>query len=257
MNGQTFEGNGSTKKKPKLATAEKALLSFIQFPNASEVHQTMGRYILPGDFTSDTSNDDGTHFGNFGKYTNTKTNSDHINGDISSCYHSSDNINHDMTPCYNTGHSTNFIRLPLNHIDIRNTVGCEPIKLADYRCHCGTFYNKVTAMSDGHDGSGTATYRRSPEHHTTDRSMPPTLSGGRNPMMLLNEIRPGLEYELVSDSGESHSKEFTMAVTVDGQTVMAVGHTKKLAKTRAACAALQWIITGNIPSGSSGRYRSA
>ena len=53
VNGTKFEGQGTTKKNAKLQAAEKALKSFVQFPNASEVHKVMGRKILDADFTSD------------------------------------------------------------------------------------------------------------------------------------------------------------------------------------------------------------
>uniref|UniRef100_A0A8D0PZP6 Adenosine deaminase RNA specific B1 n=1 Tax=Sus scrofa TaxID=9823 RepID=A0A8D0PZP6_PIG len=54
VNGQVFEGSGPTKKKAKLHAAEKALRSFVQFPNASEAHLAMGRTLSANaDFTSD------------------------------------------------------------------------------------------------------------------------------------------------------------------------------------------------------------
>ena len=39
VNGTIYEGAGPTKKKAKLLAAEKALSSFVQFPNASEAAQ--------------------------------------------------------------------------------------------------------------------------------------------------------------------------------------------------------------------------
>ncbi|CAG5118829.1 unnamed protein product [Candidula unifasciata] len=55
VNGQTFEGRGSSKKLAKLHAAEQALKSFVQFPDASEAHQALGRGFLPStaDFTND------------------------------------------------------------------------------------------------------------------------------------------------------------------------------------------------------------
>ncbi len=64
VNGQVFQGEGPSKKKAKLTCAEKALTSFLQFPNASEVHQTLGRQITTGDFTSDSA-DNGALFNEF------------------------------------------------------------------------------------------------------------------------------------------------------------------------------------------------
>ncbi|CAI9588558.1 unnamed protein product [Staurois parvus] len=56
--------------------------------------------------------------------------------------------------------------------------------------------------------------------------------------MILNELRPGLKYDFVSESGESHAKNFVMSVTVDSQTFEGSGRNKKLAKARAAQSAL-------------------
>ncbi|GFS08447.1 double-stranded RNA-specific editase 1 [Elysia marginata] len=55
VNQQVFQGQGNTKKLAKLKAAEKALKSFLQFPDASEAHQLLGRGFLPStaDFTSD------------------------------------------------------------------------------------------------------------------------------------------------------------------------------------------------------------
>ncbi|XP_038131860.1 double-stranded RNA-specific editase 1-like [Cyprinodon tularosa] len=70
---------------------------------------------------------------------------------------------------------------------------------------------------------------------------PPALSSAtssKNPVMTLNELRPGLKYDFVSESGESHSKNFVMLVRVDGQKFQGSGRNKRLAKARAAQAAL-------------------
>ena len=63
MNGRIFEGDGPSKKKAKLMTAEKALASFLQFPNAAEVHHVLGRNITTGDFTSDKTDHGKTGLG--------------------------------------------------------------------------------------------------------------------------------------------------------------------------------------------------
>ena len=60
--------------------------------------------------------------------------------------------------------------------------------------------------------------------------------------MILNELRPGLKYEFVSELGESHAKNFAMSVTVDGQKFEGSGRNKKLAKSRAAQMALTKIF---------------
>uniref|UniRef100_A0A3P9BHN8 Adenosine deaminase RNA specific B2 (inactive) n=1 Tax=Maylandia zebra TaxID=106582 RepID=A0A3P9BHN8_9CICH len=54
VNGFHFEGRGPTKKQAKMRAAEQALQSFIQFPNASQAHATMGNFTsTPVDFTAD------------------------------------------------------------------------------------------------------------------------------------------------------------------------------------------------------------
>lgn len=54
VNGFHFEGRGPTKRQAKLRAAEQALQSFIQFPNASQAHSSMGNFTgTPMDFTAD------------------------------------------------------------------------------------------------------------------------------------------------------------------------------------------------------------
>ncbi|XP_039672757.1 double-stranded RNA-specific editase B2-like [Perca fluviatilis] len=54
VNGFHFEGRGPTKKQAKMRAAELALRSFIQFPNASQAHASMGNFTsTPADFTAD------------------------------------------------------------------------------------------------------------------------------------------------------------------------------------------------------------
>lgn len=60
----------------------------------------------------------------------------------------------------------------------------------------------------------------------------------KNPVMILNELRPGLKYDFVSESGKSHAKNFVMSVKVNAQNFQGSGRNKKMAKARAAQAAL-------------------
>lgn len=54
VNGLRFEGRGPTKKQAKMKAAELALRSFIQFPNASQVHAALGNFTGTSvDFTAD------------------------------------------------------------------------------------------------------------------------------------------------------------------------------------------------------------
>ncbi|MGH0138508.1 UNVERIFIED_CONTAM: hypothetical protein FKN15_051567 [Acipenser sinensis] len=62
----------------------------------------------------------------------------------------------------------------------------------------------------------------------------------KNPVVLLNELRPGLRYICLSEAVErQHIKSFVMAVRVDGGTFEGSGRSKKLAKAQAAQTALQ------------------
>ena len=84
----------------------------------------------------------------------------------------------------------------------------------------------------------------SPVPNLVQAPLPPAPSthisptNGKNPVMILNELRPGLKYDFVSESGESHAKNFVMSVMVDAQNFQGSGRNKKLAKARAAQAAL-------------------
>ncbi|NP_001096190.1 double-stranded RNA-specific editase 1 [Xenopus tropicalis] len=178
VNGQVFEGSGPTKKKAKLNAAEKALRSFVQFPNASEAHLAMGRTLsVNTDFTSDQADFPDTLFNGFEK----PEQSEHVfflgsNGNES--FNSANDYSLSMIG------SSNFIQSPL----------------------------------------------------PTPSLFPP--ASGKNPVMILNELRPGLKYDFVSESGESHAKNFVMSVTVDNETFEGSGRNKKLAKARAAQSAL-------------------
>ncbi|XP_066509990.1 double-stranded RNA-specific editase 1-like [Hoplias malabaricus] len=182
VNGQLFEGTGPTKKKAKLNAAEKALRSFVQFPNASEAHLAMGRTLtINTDFTSDQDDFPDTLFNGF-----------------------ETPIPPEDSFCLNPSSS-----MPLSYQE-----ECPlPIPLT----------------------------------HTTLLPMTPALTAppighGKNAVMILNELKPGLKYEFVAESGESHAKNFVMAVTIDTHTFQGSGRNKKLAKARAAQAALSGLF---------------
>uniref|UniRef100_A0A3Q4AU81 Uncharacterized protein n=1 Tax=Mola mola TaxID=94237 RepID=A0A3Q4AU81_MOLML len=181
VNGQLFEGSGPTKKKAKLSAAEKALRSFVQFPNASEAHMAMGRTLsIHTDFTSDQAD---------------------------------------------------FPDMLFNAFETSAPVD-DPFYLA--------------ANSNGSFSSLGIEYPLlpSPVPNLVQAPLPPAPStiisptSGKNPVMILNELRPGLKYDFVSESGESHAKNFVMSVMVDAQNFQGSGRNKKLAKARAAQAAL-------------------
>ncbi|XP_039612362.1 double-stranded RNA-specific editase 1 isoform X1 [Polypterus senegalus] len=180
VNGQIFEGSGPTKKKAKLNAAEKALRSFVQFPNASEAHMAMGRTLtVNADFTSDQADFPDALFNGFETPTL-----------VDESYYLGSNGN-------------------------------------------GSF-SSVEDFPLPSSGGGGTNHSHSPLSLTSAYAP----SSGKNPVMILNELRPGLKYDFVSESGESHAKNFVMSVTVDGQTFEGSGRNKKLAKARAAQAAL-------------------
>ncbi|XP_060040483.1 double-stranded RNA-specific editase 1 isoform X5 [Erinaceus europaeus] len=95
------------------------------------------------------------------------------------------------------------------------------------------------ALFNGFEAPGPAP--GSPPRPPSDPGPPPPAPAappGRNPVMILNELRPGLKYDFLSESGESHAKNFVMSVVVDGRLFEGSGRNKKLAKARAAQSAL-------------------
>ncbi|XP_041637451.1 double-stranded RNA-specific editase 1-like [Cheilinus undulatus] len=181
VNGQLFEGSGPTKKKAKLNAAEKALRSFVQFPNASEAHMAMGRTLsVHTDFTSDQADFPDMLFNAF------------------------ENSTPVDDPFYLSSNSNGSF------------------------CSLGVEYPLLP--------SPVPNLLQAPLPPTPSTFMSPT--SGKNPVMILNELRPGLKYNFVSESGESHAKNFVMSVRVDAQSFTGSGRNKKLAKARAAQAAL-------------------
>lgn len=70
----------------------------------------------------------------------------------------------------------------------------------------------------------------------------PVNIGEKNPVALLNELRPGLEYKIIERVGPVHAPIFTMSVKVDNQEYEGRGTTKKKAKAKAAENALRSFI---------------
>lgn len=49
----------------------------------------------------------------------------------------------------------------------------------------------------------------------------------KSPVMILNEIKPGLSYECISSNGESYAK-FTMSVCIDNKTFEGTGESSRV-----------------------------
>ncbi|XP_053193826.1 interleukin enhancer-binding factor 3 homolog isoform X2 [Scomber japonicus] len=74
--------------------------------------------------------------------------------------------------------------------------------------------------------------KKSPE----EKAEPPQ---SMNALMRLNQLKPGLQYKLISQTGPVHVPVFTMAVEVDGKTFEASGPSKRTAKLHVAVKVLQ------------------
>uniref|UniRef100_A0A8C4PZH1 Adenosine deaminase RNA specific B1 n=1 Tax=Eptatretus burgeri TaxID=7764 RepID=A0A8C4PZH1_EPTBU len=186
VNGQTFEGEGATKKKAKQQAAERALRSFVQFPNEAEARVAFGtmsaqriRHPPHEDFTSDRDDFPDTLFNGF-------------------------------EPC-----------------SLPSVPKVSP--------------SPANSVSDSVVHPEPSSVLGPPTSSTLPlTARPPCLAPcGKNPVMILNELRPSLIYEFVSESGESHAKNFVMSVVIDGMVFRGSGRNKRLAKARAAQAALQ------------------
>ncbi|XP_062377336.1 double-stranded RNA-specific editase B2 [Sardina pilchardus] len=70
----------------------------------------------------------------------------------------------------------------------------------------------------------------------------PWSDAPKNALVQLNELRPGLQYRLASQTGPVHAPLFAIAVEVDGLSYEGTGPTKKKAKMRAAELALRSFV---------------
>ncbi|CAG9821607.1 unnamed protein product [Phaedon cochleariae] len=67
-------------------------------------------------------------------------------------------------------------------------------------------------------------------------------SEDKSPISVLNELRSGLKYEIVEESGPPHSPTFKVCVEVDGQKYYGTGNSKKAARSEAAAEAIKSFI---------------
>lgn len=73
-------------------------------------------------------------------------------------------------------------------------------------------------------------------NHNHNRMLP------KNPLMLLHELKPDVEYRFVSQTGPTHRPEFTMCVNIDEHKFEGTGRTKKLARIQAAQRAVDFML---------------
>jgi double stranded RNA-specific editase B len=71
-------------------------------------------------------------------------------------------------------------------------------------------------------GSGAPIHPMLPPAHRNNSPRLPIHPGDKSPVMLLNELRPGIKFDCVSEHGEPYAK-FTMSVTIDGETFEGTG----------------------------------
>ena len=96
-------------------------------------------------------------------------------------------------------------------------------------------------------------YRISPiSRHEVLLQKMASLGQGSNPCMVLNSYHSGCKYELKSEKGPAHAKEFVMAVDVLGREYIGKGRSKKLAKQAAAANALNEMYNVRLTLGSQG-----
>ncbi|XP_076601218.1 double-stranded RNA-specific editase B2-like [Chaetodon auriga] len=185
VNGFHFEGRGPTKKQAKMRAAELALRSFIQFPNASQAHATMGNFpSSPTDFTADKL-------------------------DIPDTF--------------------------LREFEPSLRENCDLL-------HCNAAKNEVFSSIYNHRRLVRLTLDLVSSTNPKRRSLSASLLEHLSPVVLLNELRPGLRYMCLTERVHGRPmRSFVMVVRVEGRVFEGCGHSKRLAKAQAAAAALQSI----------------
>ena len=118
-----------------------------------------------------------------------------------------------------------------------------------------TDQNEAAPGGDEKDGNGQvdeqmeseppAEKRRAFLQQRKKRRFLPYLHQDKNPLMVLNELKPGLEYRLTSQEGPSHAPVFVMSVTVNNDTFEGRGSSKQKAKQDAAVRALKTFVQPN------------
>eukprot|EP00092_Neocalanus_flemingeri_P029434 GFUD01031960.1.p1 GENE.GFUD01031960.1~~GFUD01031960.1.p1 ORF type:complete len:688 (-),score=250.66 GFUD01031960.1:145-2208(-) len=172
VNGAQFLGEGGSKKLAKLAAAEMALKSFVQFKNPLEAQVAMGlapTHINTMDFTSDT--------------------------------------------------------------EIGQEMQMRP-------------FNESNVSDISLDTSMNNSCSSIPHDNTTNKQA--ATPGDQNPVMTLNELKPGLSFDCAESGTSPATKRFTMKVLIDQQEFEGSGASKKQAKQAAARSALTKLYNINF-----------
>ncbi|XP_024919953.1 interleukin enhancer-binding factor 3 homolog isoform X1 [Cynoglossus semilaevis] len=90
---------------------------------------------------------------------------------------------------------------------------------------------------EGPDDKSPNKKKKKLQKKSTDEKAEPPQS--MNALMRLNQLKPGLQYKLVCQTGPVHVPVFTMSVEVDGKTFVASGPSKRTAKLHVAVKVLQ------------------
>lgn len=101
------------------------------------------------------------------------------------------------------------------------------------------FALKEVLISDFPDGVNTKSQLpiKRPKRETTILNQ-----GQKNPVSILNELKSGIKYITVEQSGPPHAPIFKVSVEIESQVYIGTGGSKKLAKYKAAELALQSFI---------------
>uniref|UniRef100_A0A674DGJ3 Interleukin enhancer binding factor 3b n=1 Tax=Salmo trutta TaxID=8032 RepID=A0A674DGJ3_SALTR len=90
----------------------------------------------------------------------------------------------------------------------------------------------------GEDKSPNKKKKKLQKKSPDEKSEPPQAM---NALMRLNQLKPGLQYKLLSQTGPVHVPVFTMAVEVDGKSFEASGPSKRTAKLHVAVKVSGWM----------------
>lgn len=108
--------------------------------------------------------------------------------------------------------------------------------------HCNTAKNEVFSSIYNHRRLVRLTLDLVSSANPKRRALRASLLEHLSPVVLLNELRPGLRYMCLTERVHGRPvRRFVMVVRVEGRVFEGCGHSKRLAKAQAAAAALQSI----------------